>query len=478
VLAAVLALVLGGSLATSSASAATTCFGKAPTKKGTSANDTIEGTAGNDVIIGKGGNDVIDGMGGKDRICGGGGDDEITGGAGADRIAGEDGDDAIHAVDGEVDTVKGNAGANTCAADPADIVSKCVPPPPAADLVASDILTGPAATGPFAGDYVYGFQFDNDGPDRAQDIVLTVTVPANFAVEDASGCTQNGTTFTCPWGSADSGVQDFGMNLRGHFTSAAQGTFTTAVSSSTADPDPSDNSASRTVTPGACANGVDDDSDGQTDLADSGCSSGADTSELPEQCRDGIDNDSDGKTDHPADPGCDSANDDSESPDPMADLRAASQMFDRLSTTGEYRYGGDVVNYGPAPVPTAEVTITTPANFTVTSTSLPCVASGHTFTCSINGPFAPGSNGGPGGSARVIVKGYFTTTAGGTFRTAVAAATGGPADPDNSNNSASTELATSVPPACVNGADDDGDTLTDFPADPQCAASADDHEDQ
>ena len=56
----------------------------------------------------------------------------------------------------------------------------------------------------------------------------------------------------------------------------------------------------------ACANGLDDDGDGFTDLSDLGCNSASDTSEragwLP--CDNGLDDDDDGPSDYPADPGC------------------------------------------------------------------------------------------------------------------------------------------------------------------------------
>ncbi|MGH0035184.1 MAG: hypothetical protein ACQGVK_09170 [Myxococcota bacterium] len=56
----------------------------------------------------------------------------------------------------------------------------------------------------------------------------------------------------------------------------------------------------------ACANGVDDDGDGETDFpADAGCTAPADGSELAE-CADGADNDGDGAIDL-ADPGCKNA---------------------------------------------------------------------------------------------------------------------------------------------------------------------------
>ncbi len=67
-----------------------------------------------------------------------------------------------------------------------------------------------------------------------------------------------------------------------------------------------------------CADGIDNDGDGQIDLVDPGCSGGADTTESPNpQCSDGINNDSDSWTDYPNDPGCISASDTTESPNPQ-----------------------------------------------------------------------------------------------------------------------------------------------------------------
>ena len=70
-----------------------------------------------------------------------------------------------------------------------------------------------------------------------------------------------------------------------------------------------DETASASV---ACSDGVDNDSDGVTDYpADGGCSGTGDASEVA-QCQDGSDNEVDGLTDYPADPDCTSANDNSE----------------------------------------------------------------------------------------------------------------------------------------------------------------------
>ncbi|MGB8332505.1 MAG: hypothetical protein WCE62_20440 [Polyangiales bacterium] len=57
--------------------------------------------------------------------------------------------------------------------------------------------------------------------------------------------------------------------------------------------------------PGACSDGIDNDDDGATDLADTGCATAAQNIENP-QCEDGYDNDGDGLADFGGDPDCDS----------------------------------------------------------------------------------------------------------------------------------------------------------------------------
>ena len=67
----------------------------------------------------------------------------------------------------------------------------------------------------------------------------------------------------------------------------------------------------------ACANGLDDDTDGLFDADDPDCSSDLDPTEAgdnaPTQCSDGVDQDANGRMDFPGDPGCAAAGDDDES---------------------------------------------------------------------------------------------------------------------------------------------------------------------
>jgi Ca2+-binding RTX toxin-like protein len=65
-------------------------------------------------------NDTITGGSGADHLSGLGGNDQIRGGAGADILDGGDGKDKFDALDGEVDTVLGGAGTDSCTCDPTD----------------------------------------------------------------------------------------------------------------------------------------------------------------------------------------------------------------------------------------------------------------------------------------------------------------------------------------------------------------------
>ena len=72
-------------------------------------------------VAGTKGDDRLLGSAQADRIRGGGGDDRLNGRRGRDRLSGGRGDDHINAVDGLKDrTVRGGAGADTCAIDAVD----------------------------------------------------------------------------------------------------------------------------------------------------------------------------------------------------------------------------------------------------------------------------------------------------------------------------------------------------------------------
>lgn len=78
-----------------------------------------------------------------------------------------------------------------------------------------------------------------------------------------------------------------------------------------------------------CSDGIDNDGDGNVDLADQGCSGSGDdseatTSSTASQCSDGIDNNGDGNADFPEDPGCSSLSDNLELLEPGSLTLAAT----------------------------------------------------------------------------------------------------------------------------------------------------------
>jgi hypothetical protein len=308
---------------------------------------------------------------------------------------------------------------------------------PRADLVLSNRISGPFSNR----NYVYEANLANEGPQAAADIVLSVTVPANFEVTSSqANCTpQTGTGVTLVCDSTGSsmpaGSPSWDTLFLGHFTSGSEGTFDASVSSATSDPVPGNNDATLSETPPACADYTDNDTDGQTDFsADAGCASATDESEAVDPlCSDETDNDTDGQTDYPDDPGCESAADNDET-DP-ADVQVSFRNFGR-DANGVYTIGGDFQNNGPGKT-TIQFTIDVPANFTVTEKPPYCSQVGSALTCNT------GSNFSPGGSGVALVKGTFSSATSGTF---TISATGSAPDPDPSNNSSELTISNPIPP--------------------------------
>jgi uncharacterized repeat protein (TIGR01451 family) len=93
---------------------------------GTIGDDTIDGTDEADVICGLAGADHIDGKGSDDVVFGEKGADVISDHTGTDQLLGGPGGDSLDSADGTGgDTVKGNAGVNTCTVDAGDTASQC-----------------------------------------------------------------------------------------------------------------------------------------------------------------------------------------------------------------------------------------------------------------------------------------------------------------------------------------------------------------
>lgn len=97
--------------------------------KGQAGNDVLRGGPGRqrmfggkgrDTLIGRAGDDRIQGGPGRDTLNGGSGDDDIRGGGGEDMASGKSGRDSFRMRDGDVDTVLGGKGRDSCICDASD----------------------------------------------------------------------------------------------------------------------------------------------------------------------------------------------------------------------------------------------------------------------------------------------------------------------------------------------------------------------
>ncbi len=104
------------------------------------------------------------------------------------------------------------------------------------------------------GTVVYDLVATNDGPSDAQDVVLTETLPADFSVTSAPGCSTSGQTVTCTVGTVAAGATvsrtitaDIALTADGVYTATA------TVSATTDDPNSGNNidTETTTVIPGA-----------------------------------------------------------------------------------------------------------------------------------------------------------------------------------------------------------------------------------
>jgi len=118
-------------------------------------------------------------------------------------------------------------------------------------------VTTPLAVG---NTFIYALTVTNHGPDAADVVTVTDTLPTGLTLAAAApGCTPgagSGGTITCTLGTVPSG-NTVAINLHVTVGAAASNTAptnTATVSSTTVDPDPTDNSASATVGVGQVAN--------------------------------------------------------------------------------------------------------------------------------------------------------------------------------------------------------------------------------
>ncbi|MEZ4470026.1 MAG: hypothetical protein R3F60_04305 [bacterium] len=250
-----------------------------------------------------------------------------------------------------------------------------------------------------------------------------------------------------------------------------------------------------------CANGLDDDGDGQIDYpADPGCDGPADLDEAdPAEpaCRNGVDDDGDGHTDHPDDPGCASPDDPSEA-----------------STCGEHvvrdvsalrRVEGSTVGQ-PAVLSACRNNLAPEAIFLFTlarAGGAPALRhAGTTFdtllqvrrSCEDEGSeVACNDDARPGertsavdldrparGDYYVILDGFREEQGDYVLNIRASVRDGAPCPegdgPVQCRAGALCQAGVCTAAACANGRDDDGDGRSDYPEDPGCTAPDDDDE--
>ncbi len=261
---------------------------------------------------------------------------------------------------------------------------------------------------------------------------------------------------------------------------------------------------SRTCVPLACTDGVDNDGDGKTDIADPGCTSAADNDEADDdcsptvgpncpECSDGIDNDADGNIDYPTDTSCVRASSNSEActeTEPILTITQGITMGTTAGATNDFKptcsssthTAPDVTYRLEVPqMATLDLNVSgfdsahVLLNSTCGGTAIACsdpalmkrtnVAAGTYYVVidgwsSGNGPFTLTTSGtvAPGGSCEGMLfqSGAFTCAAGYTCGGTVGS-------------------RTCVVAQCNDATDNDGDGKVDV-ADPGCTSAADNDE--
>lgn len=256
----------------------------------------------------------------------------------------------------------------------------------------------------------------------------------------------------------------------------------------------------------ACRDGVDDDQDGKTDFpADPGCDTADDNDEADDcpsgpncpVCSNGEDDDGDGQTDYPADTSCSAASGASEScsgeDDPILPITSGTlmgttvgAMNDRTPACGAFNHTAGERVY----------TITVPQMLTlkITNTnSWDAVVSLYDNTCGgtpvVCSDTPEDITTGPlnAGTYHYIVDGYAANTGSYTLGVSGTIAPGGRCDAAATLGGAlACPMANPCegapgamrcrPTVCNDGMDNDGDGLTDYPADPGCESALDETE--
>jgi uncharacterized repeat protein (TIGR01451 family) len=280
-------------------------------------------------------------------------------------------------------------------------------------------------------------------------IGFTVRAPASFTCDAGFTVTADATT----QGAADSNLSNNHAETSGYFQCAA---------SSSSNPPP----------PAQCQDGLDNDGDGATDMADFSCQNSGGTSETNPKaaCQDGIDNDNDTRADA-QDPGC---HDDGNPNNPASYNRQDNSEFNPqiACSDGQDNDGDGFIDIAD-PGCHDDGNPNNPASYnfidndefnTVQSSS----SSAHSSSSSVfHAQCSDGADNDNDGLIDAQDPGCYTK---GFYS---------PNDNDEANHVDSSSSSSAQPlPQCRDGIDNDNDGATDYPADFSCSGPNDDSESQ
>jgi len=260
-----------------------------------------------------------------------------------------------------------------------------------------EIIKSGVPTIPRGNTLLYTLTVTNHGPELAQNIVVGDLVPAgltfNPGLSDNDCVLDNNIKVLCDnlqLTNGSSRTYHVAFDIDPNYTCYDPIYNTATVSTSSTDPDSSNNTSgpiTTTVTCTECDDGIDNDLDGATDYPDDfACSSPADDDEgdVLAQCQDGQDNDLDGQTDWPNDPDCTSNQDDDESgPITGADLMIVKSGPPTANAGGQITYTLDVTNNGPDTAMNVVASDTIPAGltFNLSASDQDCTVQGSDVLC-------------------------------------------------------------------------------------------------
>src|SRR5206468_2419197 len=124
------------------------------------------------------------------------------------------------------------------------VVTTVIPPlpEPEADLTIVSLNSSPNPVS-IGSPLVYSFTFANKGPSVAYNTIITDVLPPSVTlVSVPAGCSAVDNTITCPFGNNGGGGGNFGTDIEVIPNELGTITNTVSVTSTTPDPDPSNNS--------------------------------------------------------------------------------------------------------------------------------------------------------------------------------------------------------------------------------------------